>query len=539
MEGDLTAVGALTSVCRTLGIAPTQLAAAENVGALNHTFPIAALRAAGLTLPAISAFRAAFGEAGRLEIKLGDLTELSTADQLTEESLADFTHRARTTGGQYDVTLLIQKSALAERLGLAQDGQQRVYLFGEALVRALRRGISWFEDEVWQDPAQPLRIVVLDTDVALTGPMLALVGGSHLAAGAPTTPNAELLPNEAASEGREQHVGWEHRWVRALTPWNFALTGTCSDPVLEGLLHAQLIKLAILFTGDRARMLEQEGAPGLIRAEYRGREHVAIVPLDETQPSQASAPELAAVLRAVSWCYRAADAGEPHWLSDRLPFLQTRLAQVLEPHAEAGRVDAFARAMPFVLEGVKWQWKAFVEGKVSTYLEQVQQVETAVTETVATVGDRTAAVVKTLTDSLLAAVAVLIGTFIAAVYKDPFDATLFRIGMRAYAGYVLLFPGLIGLLAARQTMALTVDNFQARVMRFKEVIYPEKVDEVIGRRVTAARRGFLIWLIVAAVVYAALGVGTWVATDQIPRHVHQVKEAPKRALGLNDGRALL
>lgn len=136
------------------------------------------------------------------------------------------------------------------------------------------------------------------------------------------------------------------------------------------------------------------------------------------------------MLRAADWCYRRAGTAEPDWVSDRLPFIQTRVAQTLEPHPEEGRLAALAHAMPYLLEGIEWHWKAFIEGKVGEYLTGVQQVETTVADTVTSFADRSASLAKSLSDTILAAVAVLIGSFIAAAFKEPFDETLFRIGVR-------------------------------------------------------------------------------------------------------------
>jgi hypothetical protein len=213
------------------------------------------------------------------------------------------------------------------------------------------------------------------------------------------------------------------------------------DTRLHGLLRAQLVKLVMLFTCDRARTRLTQIPPGEILAEYRGREHVAIAVIDERTPLNASEVETAAVLRAVDWCYQRHGAkGEPDWVSDRLPFVQTRVAQTLEPHSVDQRLAVFTRAMPYVLEGIEWHWKAFIEARVGEYLDRVQQVEALVGDTVTAFADRTATLAKGLTDSILAAVAVLIGSFIAATFRTPFNATLFRIGVLTYAGVRIAVP---------------------------------------------------------------------------------------------------
>ena len=62
------------------------------------------------------------------------------------------------------------------------------------------------------------------------------------------------------------------------------------------MLRAQLVKLAVLFTCDRARSRPTPTPPGEILAEYRGREHVAVMPIDERAPLDCTDEESAAVL---------------------------------------------------------------------------------------------------------------------------------------------------------------------------------------------------------------------------------------------------
>ena len=89
------------------------------------------------------------------------------------------------------------------------------------------------------------------------------------------------------------------RWVDGLTPWHFDLAGACADCELLGLLRAQLVKLAVLFTCDRARAQHSVEPDTRIFAEYRGREHIAVIPIDQRSPLDARLKELAAVLSAV------------------------------------------------------------------------------------------------------------------------------------------------------------------------------------------------------------------------------------------------
>lgn len=524
MEGDLTpSATPLADLCALLGITTDNLAAVEAATQLAYTFPVTAADAARLDPAAVRAFTDQFGDTGRVELRTGDLTEIVLTTGVADSDVTSFAARAA-AGGPYEAVVAVDKTRLMQRLAGASPAREvRLFLFAEALRRALARGVARFETEVWPHAPAPLVLAVADTTVDLTGPHLAVLGGDALprvtAAAAEPATGPELASLIAA---RDRHVGWDTPWTAALTPWHFELAGSCGDRALHGMLRAQLVKLAVLYTCDRARAQAATVPPATIRAEYRGREHLAIVTIDERLPVEANEAETTALLRMVDWCYRSAGAsGEPDWVSDRLPFVQTRIAQTLEPHPEPGRLTALVRSVPYLLEGIEWHWKAFIEGKVGEYLTQVQQVETVVADTTTGFADRTAALAKSVTDTILAAVAVLIGSFIAAAFKDPFDATLFRIGIRTYAAYVLVFPGVLGLLASHLALKAARAGFDSRVRRFKETLYSGRIDEIVGQRVSGAQTTFYRWLAAAAVIYLAVSMCAWVAGDAVPDRIDQ------------------
>jgi hypothetical protein len=399
-------------------------------------------------------------------------------------------------------------------------------MFAEALKASLIRGISWFESEVWSNAPSPLVIAVLDTDVRLIGSHLAVLGGSSMDdVESESDRPQEPLDVGAIAAARDAQVGWDKQWVQGLTPWHFELDGICEDPDLLGLLNAQLVKLAILFTCDRARSNAGPNSPHRITAEYRGREYVAAVPINERLPLSVTQAQTAALLQAVAWCYeRAGRPGEPNWVADRLLFTQTRIAQYLEPHSPERRFEVLGQAMGDLLEGIRWQWKAFIQGKVAGYLEQEKQVEDVITDTVSKFAERTTDLTKGLSESVLAAIAVTIGSFAAAAFSTPFNAALFRFGVLTYVIYLLLVPALLGLSSTTDSLRTARQDFEDRLSRFKATIYADKVTDVLGSRIDRAQTRFYRWLVVAIVAYlglAALGVA---AAQVVPDLISSVKK---------------
>lgn len=66
-------------------------------------------------------------------------------------------------------------------------------LFASSLARILASGITRFETEVWSHAPEPLTLAVLDADIALAGPHLAVLGGARLPDVAASA--AALAPN--------------------------------------------------------------------------------------------------------------------------------------------------------------------------------------------------------------------------------------------------------------------------------------------------------------------------------------------------------
>ena len=535
VEGDLNASAApLVDLCSSLGIPSAALADVEKPAVLAHIFPVDAMNAARLDRAHVRSFVQHYGEAARLEIRTGDLTEIVIEPGIGDHVVEAFA-RTAASGGPYEAVVTVDKQRLTKRIaGPTPARTVQVFLFAAALRKALERGLARFEEEVWSHAPAPMVIGLLDTDVNLRGDHLSVIGGAWLqevrnAAADPPS----VLDVEGIVASRDMHVGWNTRWVRALTPWHFRVTGTCADVALDGLLRAQVVKLAVLFTCDRARIRPLGALPGEILAEYRGREHVAIVPIDEGTPLQCSDAETAAIVHAVDWCYQSrGTAGQPDWVSDRLAFLQTRVAQALEPHPAPDRLSIFATAMPYLFEGIKWHWKAFIEGKVGEYLDRVQQIENVVSDTVSTFADRTASLTKGLTDNILAAVAVLVASFIAAAVRTPFNPTLFRVGVLSYGVYVLIFPGAIGLFASASSLGRARTDFDARIKTFNETLYPEKVADIVDGRVDSAQSTYHRWLGFVGAVYLAVAIACGVASAVVPGVIRGNASKPKHAVAV-------
>lgn len=507
-----------------LGIQRHDLSNVETPTRLAGTFAVSGSAVpAAVTSEVLDSLAAEYGDALRFAFRVGALDEFAFAGSYSAEALTQFVAEAGQTH-TYDLLVELEKGPLVERVLEGEPPCGAVLYFTEdAVIAALRSGIGSVEKALWSDSTRRLLILVLDHDLLFSGDSLSIVGGVNLdeAGGEAARPPVDPEMAARAARRRDDHIGWDTQFATSLTPWHFYVEKT-GESATAPYVDAAFVLLAVLFTCDRARAIARPGGPARIQAEFRGREHVAFVPISEGEPlPEVSVEARRAIHRLVGWCYqtKTGEPDSPDWLADRLPFVQMRVAQALEGRPEESRFRAYATSMPDIYEGANWQWRAFLEGRVSEYLDKVRQVEDTVADTVNQYAERTTGLAKSLADAMLAAVAALIGSFIAAAFKQPFDAGLFRIGLLTYAGYVFIFPGLLGLLSSKGHVSETKLSFEAQRKRFEEALYEDRVSEIVGNRVHNAGRRYRRWMRGVAAGYVAVTIAAVVGAYVIPHHV--------------------
>ena len=430
-------------------------------------------------------------------------------------------------GESYELQVGIDKRTLLDLVLGAEAARGSVhYFFATSVESLLAQGLDKLEAEIWIDATESRRLLVGDTDLQRSGPAFHLVGGSNLGQQFPVlTPLSEpvLADIERMRGDRAEQISWDYQWVQRLTPVQLQLSGEPGGCRLEEMLAAGYVQLCLLYTCDRARRQRNAAGEWELRPEYQGGQVTVRVPVREAQPI--AVPVTGAVADGfaglVDWCYRLRDEGTTRdWAPDRLRFTQVRIAQVLEPVPETSRLVALVGQVGDVLKALDDQWRAFIEDRFTQYLEKEHELEKTVNEVVVSFGDKTAELVKGLSDTLLAAVAALIGSAIAAAFKAPFDATLFRVGVLTYAGYVLIFPGLYGLSAQVGQFRQIDESFEHERKRFETLLNPQRIGQIVDGRTAKAKCRYWKWFWLTVLGYAiAIGAGI-AAAAVVPSIVH-------------------
>ena len=140
----------------------------------------------------------------------------------------------------------------------------------------------------------------------------------------------------------------------------------------------------------------------------------------------------------------------------------------------------------------------------------VHELDAEIGSAISSFGDRASSIAKQVTNTMLAAVAAVIGSFIGAAFSGNFNTDVFVIGIYAYAGYVVIFPGVLGSTSHGMQYIHARDHYELRRKRFCDILTQQRVNEIEADRVSKAKRLFVIVFVLSLLAYigVAAGAGT-------------------------------
>jgi hypothetical protein len=257
----------------------------------------------------------------------------------------------------------------------------------------------------------------------------------------------------------------------------------------------------------------------MLWATYAGAQRSVAVPLleKETLCEVSTSDGAAALVEIFEWAY------DPHFYGDKLPLVQIGMAQALHAADAEVRPHLLLQNGPAIYEGLQVHWKALIERKVDAYVTQVRALEDTISETAQAFAQQVSDMIDDLTKNMLAAVGVVVGSFIGALFRDTFNPAVFSLGMLVYAAYVALFPLAFGMSNRREEYQALREAFEGRRARFEGLLYKERVKDIVGTRIRDSQARFEIWfarvkwayivLVAVAILAAALTPVIWSATS--------------------------
>jgi len=511
-------VNPLLALGKALGIAPDVWGKNESLNQIEYTdYDFNQTMVEELTMDLITSLRDAYGDALICGFRLGDRPVLDINLDTDANSLDEFRDIIQDSP-TIILKFTLNKTRLIENwLGNEPDYRVFLYLFPNALENFLDSNLSQLESLLWGSELETAHKVVLlvpDREIWLDGSYLAVLGGEQIEqwreAVAKPPHNGDELKN--MYNICQNNLKWQVPWLKHLTPLHLKVDRKISrdDSIAKKILVHQVNSI-ILYTADRT--VGDNNKP--IVSTYAGANHS--VELTHKNPAdQIEEKVLAGVsnlMEMLEWAYNST------WSADRLPLVQIGVTQALHAASPHDRCQLLLHNAPNIFDGLKWHWKAFIEGKVDSYVSQIQALEDYVADTVQAFADQITDMIKSLSDTMLAAVGVLIGSFIAALFRNKFDPSIFAIGVGVYALYVFIFPLCYNMKHQWEQYQTLRDNFKMRQKRFEDWLYSEKVNKIVGTQITDSQHRFKRWFYATLVAYIIVIVLAIAAVLLVPEFI--------------------
>jgi len=292
--------------------------------------------------------------------------------------------------------------------------------------------------------------------------------------------------------------------LEILTPLHLLVSGKApADDRFYRSLLLHRANLCLLYSADRTL----QGKAGL-EAIYSGGQkqaRVAYASMSGPRLTEEQAEGLKTFEDLVGWAYT-----DDKLTADRLSFLQVEIAGALQglPEASTTFLDLLDRAAR-IRGDLEIRWKVFIEGKIDAFTSEVRALENDVASTAQAFSEQTSALIRSLSETMLAAVAVVLGSFVASVFSKESDPEILRIGLLLYLAYLVVFPVAFNMIERWRSFAVARRHFEERRERFVKVIDEDKVKDIADAAMQRSQWRFELWFGVTLGTYLLVAAGLW------------------------------
>jgi len=458
-----------------------------------------------------NAYQAAFTCKFELGVRELSLSTSTQADEL--HTFQDILSKWTTVA----CSITLDKTQLAvAALGTTKSYQPFLYLFSQRFEEWLTNSTSHLETELWKDRPEAKRLVILsDRDILLDGSCLTVVGGRYLDQVSSLIPSVPSEVQELVKIYASARATWETEYLRHITPIHLELAGNSgTDDRVARRLSVHLVNTILLYSADRTTGQMSQ----LISTFTSPQQSVEVPHADLEAPSDHFETKAAAELLDLFRWTTDARLGK-----DKLALLRLRIIPILRQFPESDRCSQLLNQIGHLTQDIAWSWQGFINKTLDEYDKDVRDFEKYVRDSANTFTDQATKMVDSLNAATLAAVGALVGSFIAAMFKDKFDGTVFSLGMIAYAIYLLFFPLSFGLISQHCKYKLMLAQAEAQRVAFARILTFEQIKSIyetpINRGTAFFRRtlcctGAAYVIVAICAVIAAFMVPKWVANEK-------------------------
>ncbi|MBS0206777.1 MAG: hypothetical protein JSS49_28215 [Planctomycetes bacterium] len=494
---------ALIELAEEIGITPDALEASEQIDEVffhEEVFP-----ANGLKKIAFNKTEVVLGicrDALEVDVRVDAISLLNLKPDTTTETLEQF---RKDIANQESVTftLRFKKTEYLRRFSsILPSAVVRMYLFAGRCASMFRGTIDdphHLEELLWGDRGnEKCVLLIAEGNYLIDGPYLAIVSSPSFGEWKLLQSERRLSASDYSGVQRTcaDSVRWEKPWMKVMIPHSLRITVEMEVGVgISQFVFAHWANASVLFLADKVRELNAAQLADFSTEKYRSQ----IELLREADVSESVEVSQATSLgEIVEWAY------DQRWGGDRIGLVQAVIAHEFSSLQHGTKIQLLLEHARFLWRDVQWQWKLFLGGKIERFTAEERDLEAEVSDTVSGFDTEVAEMIKSLTSAMLGAVGALIGSLIAAAFKEPFNAKVFSTGVWAFFFYLLVFPGILGMTHHAIRFNTLRRVFGNRRDRFDRAIGIERVGEIVHTSIDNAETRFWRWFGVSVLAFVVV-----------------------------------
>jgi hypothetical protein len=482
----------LATLTAALGLPEQAVSQAETAARLSAEAELPAKPAAALTADILRGAVSDWGQHVSLAITsdFGIRPFQLRAGQFIEAELAQFLEDIVPAPAEATirVALTLQKDQFLRGQPQVSGRHRVLYLYTDNLKRALGGKYGDVEEIFFPAGTTQCECLLYEDDVAISGQYLTI---SSVVPDAPAGPQpSEQLKDrlEAIRNLRQENTHWTG-FATDLTPLHFVVRKDADPKSIDGPIGRLQYALLVSYLADSVRSTN----PDFI-AVFSGSSRTEILLPGQRADSTIDA---SSVLRLFDWCYAER-------ASDKLDIARTVISSVLGAD-RSKNYDLLRTNAPRVWEAAHSTYLMLVRDLVTKHFDKLKQIQDYVTAISSDVATKVSNIVTTLITSMLAAIGVVLGAFVAYTFDKKISVDVFRLGLRVYGIYILVFPLVLSLLLNNLVDYLILRaDFKKRLKDFETVLGLENLKGKIASTVTRRGRHFWFVLSFAVLIYLAL-----------------------------------
>ena len=403
----------------------------------------------------------------------------------------------------YRLDFIIDKKKLLENIiGVsALNSEIYLYLFPETLKNVFKSNLKDIENAFWKTNIENKKIVLLpDIDIKITGDYLNIIGGKFLNkignidAHIPSY-NLEVL-QKIYIEAKES-LNWQSIWIEKITPYHLLVKSTEKDDYkIKETILSRYVNLFFLYTADKTREKNDQYQSTYYNSKYSQK----IDWFKNSEIDEKCFTDFESFInlnKIFKWIYQ--NNFQP---SERLPLIQILISKTFRNNDSSLVKHQVLEKARFLYLDLESEWKNILENKIAEFSEEKEKIQNEIIILSNNYSTQINEFTSELSKTALAFVGVLLGSFIAALFKNDFNIAFFKIGIKIYFFYIIIFPLFYNMSQQWSRFSNQQENFDNTIIFLKSKISLNKdFEDNTKKSINKTKLTFKIWFIITLVIY--------------------------------------